>query len=65
VPEPVIRRRYEAGLRNFHGIYADVATTWQLLDNEGLGDPHLIAERASDGRTVILDGDRWKRLVRP
>src|SRR4051794_17387848 len=33
VPEETIRRRYEAGLRNFFGLYQPMATTWNFWDN--------------------------------
>jgi predicted ABC-type ATPase len=64
VPEAVIRRRYEGGLRNFHGLYRDIATSWQLIDNEMLSEPILVAEEVGDGPAVILDGERWTRLDR-
>lgn len=35
VPEPVIRRRYAAGLRNFEEIYKSLADRWVLYDNSG------------------------------
>src|SRR5262249_21869242 len=33
VPEETIRRRYEAGLRNFFSLYRPMATTWEFWDN--------------------------------
>ena len=35
VPEPVIRRRFESGLRHFHGIYRNIVSSWALYDNSG------------------------------
>jgi predicted ABC-type ATPase len=35
VPEHVIRRRYEVGLRNFHHRYKSLADGWILYDNSG------------------------------
>ena len=37
VPEPVIRRRFDAGLRNFHLVYRPLplADEWSLYDNTG------------------------------
>ena len=35
VPEEVIRRRFDAGLRNFTDIYRDMADSWILYDNSG------------------------------
>ena len=43
VPSDVIRRRYEAGWRNFESRYRDLVDEWMLYDN--LGDaPILLAE---------------------
>jgi len=35
VPEEVIRRRFDAGLRNFTDIYRDMVDSWILYDNSG------------------------------
>ena len=35
VPEEVIRRRFDAGLRNFTNIYRDMVDSWVLYDNSG------------------------------
>jgi predicted ABC-type ATPase len=35
VPEEVIRRRYEAGWRNFHLVYKRLVNHWFLYDNAG------------------------------
>lgn len=35
IPEAVIRRRFAAGLENFHRHYAPVADAWALYDNAG------------------------------
>ena len=42
VPELVIRRRFDSGLRNFNGIYRNLASSWVLYDNSGM-IPRLIA----------------------
>lgn len=33
IPEPVIRRRFETGLRNFHEVYKRLVDAWALYDN--------------------------------
>jgi hypothetical protein len=33
IPEPVIRRRFEAGQRNFRAIYRKLVDSWVLYDN--------------------------------
>jgi predicted ABC-type ATPase len=35
IPELVIRRRFAAGLHNFHGHYKQVVNDWVLYDNAG------------------------------
>jgi predicted ABC-type ATPase len=36
VPESVVRRRFEAGLRNFNNRYKKLADSWVLYDNSGV-----------------------------
>ena len=43
VPEPVIRRRFHAGWRNFGRIYQDLVDEWALYDNSG-EVPKLLGE---------------------
>ena len=35
IPEDVIRRRFDAGLKNFTQFYAPMADAWALYDNSG------------------------------
>ncbi len=35
VPEAEIRRRFEAGLRNFENVYRDLVDAWSYYDNSG------------------------------
>ena len=48
VPEPTIRRRFQAGLRNFFQLYAPLVNSWYLYNGAQL-PPRLIAE--------CIDGD--------
>jgi len=43
VPEPVIRRRFKAGLRNLEIIYKPLVDEWAIYDNSGL-TPSLLDE---------------------
>lgn len=47
IPEPVIRRRFDAGRKNFERFYRDAVDAWALYDNSG-NEPVLIGwgERA-------------------
>lgn len=48
VPEPVIRRRFAAGLANFEQLYKPVVDEWAEYDNSGK-EPVLIAEGVNHG----------------
>jgi predicted ABC-type ATPase len=41
VPEDVIRRRFNTGLRNFGEIYRELVNSWILFDNSG-PEPRII-----------------------
>jgi len=41
IPEDVIRRRFKAGLANFHDRYCKAVDLWVLFDNYGM-KPKLI-----------------------
>ncbi|MCG2751076.1 MAG: zeta toxin family protein [Desulfobacteraceae bacterium] len=43
VPEPTIRRRFTAGLKNYEKIYKPIVDEWALYDNSG-GFPVLLDE---------------------
>ena len=35
IPEPVIRRRFQAGIANFDALYKPLVDAWRLYDNSG------------------------------
>lgn len=41
VPEEVVRRRFNEGLRNYQEVYRELASSWVLYDNSG-PEPRLI-----------------------
>ena len=47
VPEPVIRRRFHAGWRNFEHVYRDLVDAWVVFDNSGEA-PKLVAEESRE-----------------
>lgn len=49
IPEPTIRRRYAAGIRNFFGLYAPMADRWRVYDNTSLFYPRVIASCGTTG----------------
>lgn len=42
VPESVIRRRFDSGLRNFRELYSPLVNSWEWYDNSGI-NPQLIS----------------------
>jgi predicted ABC-type ATPase len=41
IPEPVIRRRFDAGLKNFQSVYKRLVDSWALYDSAG-NTPRLL-----------------------
>ena len=62
IPEDVIRRRYEAGLRNFFSLYQEQADNWQVFDNSALRIPHLIASGLGLQVTKVIQPELWETL---
>lgn len=61
IPEQVVRRRYDAGLKNMHRLYlplVDVAYIYDNSDEAGV----LIAERQPEKQLVVHDPARWERI---
>jgi predicted ABC-type ATPase len=56
VPEEAIRRRHEAGPRNFISLYQPMATTWEFWDNSPASGPTLIA--SGSGTVTLSANDR-------
>jgi len=50
VPEQIVRRHYEAGLRNFFTLYRPLAVSWFFYDNTT--EPSLVAEGKGPAVTV-------------
>lgn len=63
VPENVIRRRYEAGIRNFFSLYVPLATSWQLLDNSGGGQPRLVADGIETRTANVYLAAVWHQVL--
>ena len=62
VPESTIRRRYDAGLKNFLRLYMPLADTWQLADNSVAWLPHRIALGGNDGPAYVYDPVIWQAI---
>lgn len=60
IPEDVIRRRYENGLRNFFNLFLPRADNWLFVNNSG-DTYEIIAEGTMDEITVN-NTQQWKEL---
>lgn len=58
VPEAVVRRRYQGGLRNFWQLYQPLANKWAVYDNSGASIPTMLAQGVG-GETNIILSDSW------
>jgi len=62
VPETTIRRRYQAGLRNFFRLYQPLVTTWRFYDNSAAAIPQLVAAGRGSQGIRIADRMAWKQV---
>ncbi|OGV38039.1 MAG: hypothetical protein A3E88_07570 [Legionellales bacterium RIFCSPHIGHO2_12_FULL_35_11] len=63
VPEPVIRRRYHAGLKNFFNLYKPIADSWRLYDNSNANELSLIASEIQGNTLTVEKKNIWQQLV--
>lgn len=63
VPEPTIRRRYSAGLKNLLRLYIPLADSWQLVDNSLLTAPRRIAVGGILGPARVYDPLTWQAIL--
>lgn len=59
VPEEVIRRRYDAGLRNFWELYQPLADAWSVYDNSKSAKSLPIASGGKEAQFMVRDQDSW------
>ncbi len=62
VPDEIVRRRYDRGLRNFLDLYRPMATTWRLHDNSRDALPLLVARGGTETATHVVNKPAWRRL---
>lgn len=63
VPEDVVRRRYESGLRNFFSLYRPLVYAWRMYDNSSREGYSLIATESKDDSLFIEQETIWNPLV--
>ncbi|MEX1095802.1 MAG: hypothetical protein WED34_07110 [Planctomycetales bacterium] len=57
VPEADIRRRFAAGLRNFHELYRPLADEWRIHD--GSEYPFRVVASWADDTLEVVDSDLY------
>lgn len=62
IPEEVIRRRYENGLKNFFGIFEPIVDEWMFIDNSG--EPYEIIARRNSTGEILKNVDKWNDLLK-
>lgn len=64
VPDKIVRRRYDRGLRNFLDLYRPLATTWRLYDNSSDALPLLVARGGTVIETRVANKAAWRSIER-
>lgn len=62
VPEETIRRRYNAGMRNFFRLYLPVVDAWMLFDNSSAESHQLIASYMEGAEVHVTNANVWDSL---
>jgi len=62
IPESVIRRRYENGLRNFYNIFESIVDEWMFIDNSG--EPYEIIAHKNSINSFVKNHDKWDSLLK-
>ena len=61
IPEDVIRRRYDNGLKNFFSIFEPIVDDWMFIDNSG--EPYQILAHKNTKGTIINNQSLWDDLI--
>ena len=60
IPENVIRRRYENGLKNFFNIYSSIVDEWMFIENSG--EPYQLIAQKTKSEVIIYIDQIWSEL---
>lgn len=61
IPENIIRRRYDKGLKNLFSLYMPIVTSWEIYNNSTTENLGLIAESIHHTIT-IHEESLWQKL---
>ena len=59
VPEEIVRRRYNKGIRNFFKLYQPLTDTWRLYNNSYPSGPKLIAKGGVKTKENVYNTNLW------
>jgi predicted ABC-type ATPase len=62
IPEAVIRRRYEVGIRNFFSLYRGRVDRWSVFDSSLPSRPRFVAGGQAGRPDVIRRPEIWDRM---
>jgi predicted ABC-type ATPase len=60
IPENVIRRRYENGLKKFFNIYSSIVDEWMFIENSG--EPYKLIAQKTKSEVIIYIDQIWSEL---
>ena len=63
IPDAVIRRRYERGLRNLRQLYLPWAKSWKIYDNSVAGPARPVAVGRGTEALEVFDRETWQHIV--
>lgn len=62
IPEDVIRRRYDRGLRNLIALYLPLCDNWIIYDNS-YETAQLVAEGSIEEEQIIYNIESWNQIT--
>ena len=64
IPEEVIRRRYESGIRNLMNLFLPIVDKWSIYDNSDYtsGHPQKIAEMLINKSIIVENSELWTKF---
>lgn len=63
VPEATVIRRFQSGLKNFFELYRPLATSWQVVNNENILTPQVIAQGIQGLTSNVGDEFLWDSIL--
>lgn len=55
IPEPIVRRRYVAGISNLFRLFMDEVDSWEIYDNSAFPAVQIAKGGKDDVTTIIVE----------